>query len=64
VGTTSLRVLEATYVDGKNIPGSGETDIFIYPPARVRSIDALVTNFHTPRSTLLMLVSAFAVMNS
>ncbi len=59
VGTTSLRVLEATYKNGINHPGRGETDIFIYPPYDVRSVDALITNFHTPSSTLLMLVSAF-----
>ncbi|MDR3237707.1 MAG: tRNA preQ1(34) S-adenosylmethionine ribosyltransferase-isomerase QueA [Spirochaetia bacterium] len=60
VGTTSLRVLEAAFSGGKNIPGEGETDIFIRPPLPVKSIDALITNFHTPCSTLLMLVSAFA----
>ncbi len=60
VGTTSLRVLESTYKDGLNAHGSGETDIFIYPPYKVKSIDAMITNFHTPNSTLLMLVSAFA----
>jgi S-adenosylmethionine:tRNA ribosyltransferase-isomerase len=60
VGTTSLRVLESTFHDGKNIPGKGETDIFIFPPFRVKSVSALITNFHTPKSTLLMLVSAFA----
>ncbi len=60
VGTTALRVLESTYKDGKNIPGSGETDIFIYPPQRVHSIDAMITNLHTPKSTLLMLIAAFA----
>jgi S-adenosylmethionine:tRNA ribosyltransferase-isomerase len=60
VGTTSLRVLEATYTNGINIPGDGETNIFIYPPYNIRSIDAMITNFHTPYSTLLMLVSAFA----
>lgn len=59
VGTTSLRVLEATYLEGKNIAGKGETDIFIYPPYKIRSADVLVTNFHTPGSTLLMLVTAF-----
>ncbi len=59
VGTTSLRVLEATFKDGVNKSMRGETDIFIYPPYRIRSIDALITNFHTPLSTLLMLVSAF-----
>lgn len=60
VGTTSLRVLESRYQNGLVCPGSGDTDIFIRPPAVVRSIDGLITNFHTPRSTLLMLVSAFA----
>ncbi len=60
VGTTSLRVLESTFHGGMNIPGAGETDIFIYPPRRVLSADCLITNFHTPRSTLLMLVASFA----
>lgn len=60
VGTTSLRVLESTFAGGVNIPGSGETDIFIYPPHRISSVNSLITNFHTPKSTLLMLVSAFA----
>lgn len=60
VGTTSLRVLESTMRSGKNMPGVGETDIFIRPPCEIRSIDALLTNFHTPCSTLLMLVAAFA----
>ncbi|TFH39832.1 MAG: tRNA preQ1(34) S-adenosylmethionine ribosyltransferase-isomerase QueA [Chrysiogenales bacterium] len=60
VGTTSLRVLESTFHSGRNIPGEGDTNIFIRPPGKVLSIDALITNFHTPRSTLLMLVSAFA----
>lgn len=60
VGTTALRVLESTFVNAVNTAGSGETDIFIYPPMRIRSINALLTNFHTPYSTLLMLVSAFA----
>ncbi len=60
VGTTSLRVLESTFKNGLNIPGRGETDIFIYPPYEINSINAMITNFHTPYSTLLMLVSAFA----
>lgn len=60
VGTTSLRVLESTYKNGTNIPGRGATDIFIYPPYKVKSVNAMITNFHTPYSTLLMLVSAFA----
>lgn len=60
VGTTSLRVLESTFINGKNVPGNGETDIFIYPPKKVNSVDSIITNFHTPKSTLLMLVAAFA----
>lgn len=60
VGTTVLRVLESTFQNGVNEPTHGETDIFIYPPYAIQSIDALITNFHTPHSTLLMLVSAFA----
>ena len=59
VGTTSLRVLEtATGADGRILPWRGSTDIFITPGYRFRQIDGLVTNFHLPRSTLLMLVSA------
>ncbi|HPS58413.1 MAG TPA: tRNA preQ1(34) S-adenosylmethionine ribosyltransferase-isomerase QueA [Spirochaetota bacterium] len=60
VGTTALRVLESTFRDGANVPGGGSTDIFIYPPYKIKSADALLTNLHTPGSTLLMLVSAFA----
>ena len=60
VGTTSLRVLESTFRDGKNFPEEGVTDIFIYPPYNVKSADGLLTNLHTPKSTLLMLVAAFA----
>ena len=61
VGTTVVRVLEAARrKDGKLIVQEGSTDIFIYPPYRFRAVDALLTNFHLPRSTLLMLVSAFA----
>ena len=52
--------LRPTYRSGSNVPGTGETDIFIYPPHAVKSTDCLVTNFHTPRSTLLMLVASFA----
>lgn len=59
VGTTSLRVLESTYADGLNIASEDFTDIFIYPPYAVKSADALLTNFHTPGSTLLMLAAAF-----
>jgi len=60
VGTTSLRALETAAVDGKLKPFSGMTDIFITPGFRFKVVDILLTNFHLPRSTLLMLVSAFA----
>ncbi len=60
VGTTVLRALEAASQDGELKPFSGETSIFILPGYRVRSVDALLTNFHLPESTLLMLVSALA----
>lgn len=61
VGTTTVRVLEAaTRDDGKLVGQNGSTDIFIHPPAKIRQVDCLLTNFHLPRSTLLMLVSAFA----
>jgi len=61
VGTTPLRLLEsATAADGQIMPFAGETDIFITPGYRFRAVDALMTNFHLPRSTLFMLVSAFA----
>ncbi len=61
VGTTCVRSLEtAAAADGTITPGEGWTDIFIRPPYQFRSVDRLVTNFHLPRSTLLMLVSAFA----
>ncbi len=61
VGTTSTRTLEsAATEDGILQPGSGWTDIFIYPGYRFKMVDALITNFHLPESTLVMLVSAFA----
>ena len=61
VGTTSCRTLEsATNDEGILIPGSGWTEIFIYPGYRFKMIDSLITNFHLPESTLLMLVSALA----
>ncbi len=62
IGTTALRLLEtvARAHDGAVRPWSGETDIFITPGFRFRAIDLLLTNFHLPRSTLFMLVSAFA----
>jgi S-adenosylmethionine:tRNA ribosyltransferase-isomerase len=61
VGTTSARVLEtAVEADGRFTPGEGWTDLYILPPRRIRGMDGLLTNFHLPKSTLLMLVSAFA----
>ncbi len=60
VGTTAVRVLESAALVGPDMAWSGWTDIFIYPGFRFRAVDALVTNFHLPRSTLLMLVSALA----
>ncbi|MGP9821323.1 tRNA preQ1(34) S-adenosylmethionine ribosyltransferase-isomerase QueA [Salinarimonas sp. NSM] len=61
VGTTSLRLLEsAVREDGTIPPFSGDTDIFITPGFRFRAVDVLMTNFHLPRSTLMMLVSAFS----
>ena len=61
VGTTSTRTLESVAdEDGRIHPGSGDTDIFIYPGYKFKCIDALITNFHLPESTLLMLVSALA----
>ncbi len=69
VGTTACRVLEsASTDDGKVHPASGETGIFIYPGYKFKAVDALITNFHLPESTLIMLVSALAgkdnVMNA
>ncbi len=61
VGTTSVRTLEsAAAEDGTLKPCSGNTEIFIYPPYAFRCVDALITNFHLPESTLIMLVSSFA----
>lgn len=60
VGTTSVRSLESASRGGYLKPFRGETDIFIYPGYRFQAVDALVTNFHLPESTLIMLVSAFA----
>ncbi len=58
VGTTTVRALESICDDQRRIrPGSGYTDIFLHPPYKIRSVDGLLTNFHLPRSTLLMLVS-------
>ncbi|RMC97916.1 tRNA preQ1(34) S-adenosylmethionine ribosyltransferase-isomerase QueA [Aquitalea palustris] len=60
VGTTSMRALESAARSGELVAGRGETDIFITPGYRFRVVDRLLTNFHLPKSTLLMLVSAFA----
>ena len=65
VGTTSLRALEsaasmANSADGTVRAGAAETDIFITPGYRFKVVDRLITNFHLPKSTLLMLVSAFS----
>lgn len=61
VGTTTLRCLEATYKKyGKIVENTSSTNIFIYPPYEIKSINKLITNFHLPKSTLIMLVSALA----
>lgn len=60
VGTTSVRCLETAVQQGQITPFEGDTDIFIYPGYQFKVVDALVTNFHLPESTLIMLVSAFA----
>ncbi|MGC9457730.1 MAG: tRNA preQ1(34) S-adenosylmethionine ribosyltransferase-isomerase QueA [Halothiobacillaceae bacterium] len=60
VGTTAVRSLESAALDGRLAPFEGETDIFIYPGKRLRVVDALITNFHLPESTLIMLVAALA----
>jgi S-adenosylmethionine:tRNA ribosyltransferase-isomerase len=60
VGTTSLRALEAASSEGALVAGASETALFIRPGYRFRVVDRLLTNFHLPRSTLLMLVAAFA----
>jgi len=61
VGTTSIRTLEsATNENGELLPISGDTEIFIYPGYKFKIVDALITNFHLPKSTLLMLVSALS----
>ena len=60
VGTTVVRTLESAVTAGGRLrDGTGTTDLFIRPPYDFRSVDCLITNFHLPRSTLLMLVSAF-----
>ena len=60
IGTTAVRCLESAAANGELCPFEGDTDIFIYPGYEFRVVDALLTNFHLPESTLLMLVSAFA----
>ncbi|MEX2333423.1 MAG: S-adenosylmethionine:tRNA ribosyltransferase-isomerase, partial [Pseudohongiella sp.] len=67
VGTTSVRSLESAAMKGDRScvepglqPFQGETDIFIYPGYEFQVVDAMITNFHLPRSTLMMLISAFA----
>ncbi|HVU89844.1 MAG TPA: tRNA preQ1(34) S-adenosylmethionine ribosyltransferase-isomerase QueA [Pirellulales bacterium] len=59
VGTTSVRVLETAAASGELAPWSGSTDLFIRPPYQFRAVDALMTNFHLPRTTLLVLVRTF-----
>ncbi len=60
VGTTTVRALETAACDGRLAPFEGESQLFIYPGFRFRVVDALITNFHLPQSSLLMLVAAFA----
>jgi S-adenosylmethionine:tRNA ribosyltransferase-isomerase len=60
VGTTSVRSLESASQNGEIQPFNDDTQIFIYPGYEFKSVDALITNFHLPESTLIMLVSAFA----
>mgnify|MGYP000733466243 FL=1 len=60
VGTTTLRALESAARSGMLVPQTGDTDIFITPGFEFRVVDRLITNFHLPKSTLMMLVSAFA----
>jgi S-adenosylmethionine:tRNA ribosyltransferase-isomerase len=63
VGSTSVRTLETIMQrEGQIVEGCGRSDLFIYPPYRFRAVDVMLTNFHLPRSTLLMMVSAFAGM--
>ncbi len=64
VGTTTVRCLESACREGKLVTMRGETDIFIYPGYQFKTIDALITNFHLPESTLIMLVSALAGMKN
>jgi len=63
VGTTSVRALESAFQEGKIHAGTGSTLLFIYPGYQFKIVNRLLTNFHLPRSTLLMMVSAFAGLN-
>ena len=60
IGTTAVRALESASKNGQLTSGCGDTDLFITPSYQFKSVDAMLTNFHLPESTLLMLVSAFA----
>ncbi|MDP6116289.1 MAG: tRNA preQ1(34) S-adenosylmethionine ribosyltransferase-isomerase QueA [Planctomycetota bacterium] len=60
VGTTSLRTLESCALEGHVVAGHGHTDLFIYPPYEFKMTDAMITNFHLPKSTLMMLIAALA----
>jgi S-adenosylmethionine:tRNA ribosyltransferase-isomerase len=64
VGTTSARALESASLDGEIKPYNGDTDIFIYPDYQFRCIDALITNFHLPKTSLLLLIAALAGKNN
>ncbi len=60
VGTTSVRALESAFIDGKIRPGKASTELFIYPGYKFKVVDRLLTNFHLPKSSLLMLAAAFS----
>ena len=60
IGTTSVRSLETAGISGEIEPYQGETEIFLYPGKKFNVVDAMITNFHLPKSTLIMLVSAFS----
>ena len=60
VGTTSARALEAASVEGEIVPFAGETNLYIYPGFEFKSVDGMITNFHLPESSLLILMAAFA----
>lgn len=63
VGTTSVRTLESAVTGTGIVPGEAETELFIYPGYRFKAVDQMLTNFHTPQSSLLVMVSAFAGMD-